>query len=60
MLLNKLLGNPSGIDFGVDLFTIMNCWFLKRDLKVFYIQMDKLNSYLIPLLTFNIFEMILF
>ena len=59
VLLNKLLGNPSGIDFGVDLFTIMNCWFLKRDLKVFYIQMDKLNSYLIPLLTFNIFEMIL-
>jgi hypothetical protein len=58
-LLNKLLGNPSGIDFHVDLFSIMNCWFLKRDLKVFYIEMEKLgnNSYL--LLLFNILEIIL-
>ena len=59
VLLNKLLGNPSGVDFGVDLFTIMNCWFLKRDLKVFYIQMDKLKNSSFKLLIFNIPEMIL-
>ena len=59
VLLNKLLGNPSGVDFGVDLFTIMNCWFLKRDLKVFYIQMDNLKNSSFRLLIFNIPEMIL-
>ena len=58
VLLNKLLGDPVGANFGIDLFTAMNCWFLQRDLKVFYIQMDKLTKNSLPLLIFNIIEMI--
>ena len=57
-LLNKLLGNP-GIDVGIDLFTIMNCVFLKRDAKVFYIEMDKLTKNSSKLLIINIFEIII-
>ena len=59
ILLNKLLGNPSGIDFGIDLFTIMNCWFLKRDSKVFYIEMEKLIDNSGYLLLLNIMDFIL-
>ena len=43
-LINKLISHPSAIDIGIDLFSIMECWFLRRDVKVFYINMESLEN----------------
>ena len=58
ILLNDIMRDPFGIYFGIDFISIMNCRFLKRDLKVFYIQMEKLRQSSNTLLKFNIIEMI--
>ena len=58
-LINKLISHPSAIDIGIDLFSIMECWFLRRDVKVFYINMESLENSSEILLILNIFEIIL-
>ena len=58
-LINKLISHPSAIDIGIDLFSIMECWFLRRDVKVFYINMESLENSSGILLISNIFEIIL-
>ena len=53
-LINKLISHPSAIDIGIDLFSIMECWFLRRDVKVFYINMESLENSSGILLILNI------
>ena len=54
-LVNKILGNSSGMTIGYDIFSVMNCAFLKRDLKVFYIEMAKLRANSGPFLVLSVF-----
>ena len=58
-LLSLILGNSSGMTIGYDIFTVMNCCFLKRDVKVFYIQMEKLRANSLPFIVLTIFVNIL-
>lgn len=54
----KILGNGSSMTIGYDIFSVMNCAFLKRDLKVFYIEMAKLRANSGPFLVLSIFVFI--
>ena len=58
-LINKLITQPSALDISIDLFTAMECWFLRRDIKVFYINMESLKNSSNNLLIINIIEIIL-
>ena len=55
-VINQILGNSYGMSVGNDIFTVMNCWFLKRDLKVFYIEMEKLRANSTPFLVLAVFK----
>ena len=57
-LINILLKSSSDADVPVDLFSFMNCHFLQRDLKVFYIEMERLCNNSIPFIIINIFTLI--
>ena len=54
--LNVLMGNSNNV--GYDIFTIMNCQFLKRDLKVFYYEMEDLRVNSNPYISLTIFVLI--
>ena len=58
-LINKLISSPSALDISIDLFSMMECWFLKRDITVFYIQMESLKNSSQKLFISNLFEIIL-
>ena len=58
-LLNIIMGNANSVNLGYDIFTIMNCQFLKRDLKVFYYEMEELRGNSKPYLIMSIFILIL-
>ena len=59
-LLNRILngGTSSTISVGLDIFSVMNCKFLKRDLKVFYIEMEKLRANSAPFIILSVFVII--
>ena len=57
-LINKILGSTSTVSFGVDIFGLSNCKFIKRDLKVYYIEMEKLRKNSAPFLILSIFILI--
>ena len=59
-LINKILsGNTSSaLSAGTDIFSSMNCKFIKRDLKVYYIEMEKLRANSAPFLILSIFIVI--
>ena len=58
-LINKIMGNSNSMTFGYDIITIMNCQFLRRDLKVFYYEMEELRENSMPYLILSIFILIL-
>ena len=43
-LIGELLHISSGDSVSVDLYSLMNCQFLQRDCKVFYVMMEKLRK----------------
>lgn len=59
-LINKILNGEttSTISAGLDIFSAMNCKFIKRDLKVFYIQMEKLRANSAPFIILSFFVII--
>ena len=59
-LVNQLMGGSSNIAIASDIFSVTNCFFLKRDVKVFYIEMEKLISNSAPFLTISFVALILF
>ena len=59
-LINKLMGGSSNIAITSDIFSVTNCFFLKRDIKVFYIEMEKLRANSAPFLTISLFALLLF
>ncbi len=59
-LINKLMGGSSNIAITSDIFSVTNCFFLKRDIKVFYIEMEKLRANSAPFLTISLIALLLF
>ena len=59
-LVNQLMGGSSNIAIASDIFSVTNCFFLKRDVKVFYIEMEKLRANSAPFLTISFVALILF
>ena len=59
-LINKILNGDtsSTISAGLDIFSVMNCKFIKRDLKVFYIEMEKLRANSAPFIILSFFVII--
>jgi hypothetical protein len=59
-LINKILNGDtsSTISAGLDIFSVMNCKFIKRDLKVFYIEMEKLRANSAPFIILSFFAII--
>ena len=58
-LINKLISHPSSLDISIDLFSVMECWFVRRDIKVFYIKMESLENNSEKLLISILIELIL-
>ena len=59
-LINKILNGEtsSTVSAGLDIFSAMNCKFIKRDLKVFYIEMEKLRANSTPFIILSFFAII--
>ena len=59
-LINKILNGEtsSTVSAGLDIFSAMNCKFIKRDLKVFYIEMEKLRANSAPFIILSFFAII--
>ena len=59
-LINKILNGEtsSTVSAGLDIFSAMNCKFIKRDLKVFYIEMEKLRANSSPFIILSFFAII--
>ena len=59
-LINKILNGEtsSTVSAGLDIFSAMNCKFIKRDLKVFYIEMEKLRANSAPFIILSFFVII--
>jgi hypothetical protein len=58
-LINKILdGEVSSFSDGMNIFSAMNCQFIKRDLKVFYIEMEKLRANSAPFIILSFFIVI--
>ena len=58
-LINILMGGSSNIAITSDIFSVTNCFFLKRDIKVFYIEMEKLRANSSPFLIMSFFVLVL-
>ena len=58
-LIFELISHPSTLDISIDLFSMMECWFVKRDIKAFYIRMESLKNNSHKLLISNLIEIIL-
>ena len=57
--INKILHTSSESSVPIDLFSFMNCNFLQRDLKVYYIEMEKLSKNSISFIILNIILLII-
>ena len=57
-LINELMSGSSNKEVVSDVLSVSNCYFLKRDLKVFYIEMEKLRANSAPFLITSIFVLI--
>ncbi len=52
------MSGSSNKEIVFDVLSVSNCYFLKRDLKVFYIEMEKLRANSAPFLINSIFVLI--